>query len=159
MTDNQTPEFIEVTAEEIGEQVRPRPLRAAPEPPEHPSISTIVEGAIDNGRTMVEAQIELTKMKAKASLVKAAGAIVAFVIVILFTLYAGWWAFHTIELAFIYVVPPWAASLITFGIIILLMILTLLVGVGLVKRASEGAPNPGEEIKDDITAVREGLSK
>ena len=138
-------------------EVPTRPLRVAPPAPEHPTLVGLVETAIGEGRTMLQAQVELIKLQAKDSVVRAAGAIVAFVVAIVLALYLGWWTFHTAEVAFEIIWPAWAASLITWGIILVLIIIFAAIGAILMKRAKDKAPNPKAAFEKDVDAVKEAL--
>lgn len=158
MTTNSNPEFEEVVEEDIWVEVPARPTRVVPPAPDHPSLVGLVESAIAEGRTMVEAQIELTKIQAKASVARAGGAIVALIVVVVLALYLGWWTFHTAEVGLSYALPAWAAALITWGIILVLMIIFGIVGGILAKKAKDEAPNPKAEFEEDIAAVKDGLT-
>lgn len=157
MTTNSNPKFEEVVEEDIWVEVPVRPSRVAPPAPEHPTLVGLVQTAIGEVRTMVEAQIELLKMQAKDSAVRAAAAVVAFVVAIVLALYLGWWTFHTAEVAFEIIWPAWAAALVTWGIILVLLIIFALVGALLAKKAKDKAPNPKAGFEKDIDAMKEAL--
>lgn len=162
MTTTPNPGSEEVLAEELWVQTfsePPREPRVTTPPPPRPSIPALVEAAVNNGKAFIEAQIELTKIKAKKAATKAGGAIGAFVVAAILALNFLWWTFHTGEVALALVVPAWAASLIIWGILLVLIIILALVGVMLLKRAQEEAPDPKEMVKEDVEAVKEGLGK
>lgn len=155
MTTGGSPEFEEFIFEEVREEPL-KPPRVPPTRPTHPSIIDLITVAITEGRSLVMAQIELIKIKAKTSGKKLAAGLGAFLLAILLALYLVWWTFHTAEVGLSYAVPAWAASLITWGIILVLLVVCVVVGVLLVKRAAEEAPRFKEGIEDDIEALREG---
>ncbi|MFT0761845.1 phage holin family protein [Scrofimicrobium sp. R131] len=129
------------------------------QPPERASLFGLVSLAFDQAKTLLTTQIELAKLKVtKAAKKFGAGAGLAVVgLILLF--YFIFWFFRTIEMLFLLIVPAWAASLITLGIILLLMILLISVGALLINRGTKDVPDVGGEIQANVDAVKEGLGK
>ncbi|MCS4484697.1 phage holin family protein [Gleimia sp. 6138-11-ORH1] len=109
--------------------------------------------------TLVRGEIELTKVKAVSMVKKLGIGAVLLAGAGLFALYLLGWIFHTIELLLALVVPVWAASLITTGIILLIVIILALLGMSLLKKGQADKPNPKENINLNITAIKKGLGK
>lgn len=163
---NGGPEVVE-EVEWIDPTPPQRPRREAPTPPEQqPSLKSLVETVVDEGKTYIQTQIALIKLKAQRAMGQAAGSIVMIVMAILFALLLLWWTFHTAEVALALVVPAWAAALIVWGILLLLVIAFGGIGVILALGAKNDAPNPVkmiqddvEELKADLQSVKEGQDK
>ncbi|MDC4233480.1 phage holin family protein [Actinomyces sp. B33] len=109
--------------------------------------------------TLINGEIELTKVKAKALVKKAGtgGALLAGAAVL--SLYLLGWVLHTIEVALAIVLPAWAASLIVAGILLLIVAVLAGVGVSLVKKSRDDKPDPKAGIEKGIDAVKKGLGK
>lgn len=135
-----------------------RPRVATP-PPSHPSIPELIAGAVEDVKAFITAQLEIVKIKATESAKSMAVGIALLVFAALLGLNLLWWVFHTIEMVFVGFLAPWAASLITAGILLVLLIIFALVGALLLKRAKDRAPNPVAMFKQDAEAVKEGLEK
>lgn len=155
-----TDENVEVVVEEV-EWIDPTPKRRRrrpPAPPEpHPSLKDLFENAIDEGKRYVDLQIELFKLKIQRAMGQAAGAIVMAVMALLFGLLFLFWIFHTIEVALILVVAPWAASLIVLGILLLLILIFAGVAYVLVLGAKRDMPDPKEAIQKDVETLKADL--
>lgn len=124
-----------------------------------PSLIGLVSQIVTQGRDLVLAQIELIKLKAKKA-AKKFGVGAALVAVGAFIgIYLLFWIFHTIELLFALVVPAWTASLITTGIILLLLIGSIAIGAALIKRGTATTSEIPTEIKADVDSIKEGLGK
>ncbi len=162
MSDESSPEFEEVFVEEFWVEPGSGARRTAPVRPERPSIPLLVQTGIEEGKAMVTAQIELFKLKAKAAGVKLGFGVGLVAGAVLLLLYFVWWAFHTAELGLAHAVPDWAASLIVWGILLVLIIVFVVIGVKLARDAVDEAPR-GEAVSEDIeavmTAVEEGTNK
>ena len=163
-------EGIEVVVEEV-EWIDPTPPKRArrprPTPPApHASIPVLIENAVQEVKSYFESQLEVLKLKAKRTASQAAASIVMIVAAVLFALLLLWWTFHTAEVALALVVPAWAAALIVWGILLLLVIIFAPVGAIMALGAKNDAPNPKEMVEDDIqtlksdlTQAKEGLDK
>ncbi len=158
MTDESSPEFEEVFVEEFWVEPGSGARRTAPVRPKHPSIPLLVQTAIEEGRAMVTGQIELFKLRAKAAGVKLGFGVGLLAGAVLLLLYFVWWAFHTAELGLAHAVPDWAASLIVWGILLVLIIVFVVIGVRLAKEAVDEAPR-GEAIPEDIEAVMKAVEE
>ena len=163
-------EGIEVVVEEV-EWIDPTPPKRArrtrPTPPApHASIPVLIENAVQEVKSYFESQLEVLKLKAKRTASQAAASIVMIVAAVLFALLLLWWTFHTAEVALALVVPAWAAALIVWGILLLLVIIFAAIGAIMALGAKNDAPNPKEMVEDDIqtlksdlTQAKEGLDK
>lgn len=151
---------VEVEEVEWIEPVTPtKRWRRKPTPPDpNPSISSLVNDAVQEGKDYLEAQLELVKVKAKRAASQAAGAIVMAVAAVIFALLMLWWTFHTGEVALALVLPEWAASLIMWGTLLLLTIIFATVGVILALGAKNDAPNPREMVADDIATLKDDVA-
>lgn len=133
--------------------------RVATPPPPHPSVAELVGTALEEGKTLLLAQLEVAKIKGTEAVKSAGVGIALLVAAALFALNLLWWTFHTVELAIAQAVAPWLASLITWGILLVLIIIFGAVGGLLLKKAKEDAPNPAALLKTDVETVKEGLEK
>ncbi len=151
-----------VTVEEV-EWVDPTPpkrrRRKPTPPPSHPSIAVLIEAAVQEGKDYFQAQVELLKLKAKRAGSQAAGAVAMFVAAIIFALMMLWWTFHTGEVALALVLPAWAASLIIWGILLLLVIVFGAIGAILALGAKKDAPNPKEVVQEDIETIKADIAE
>lgn len=129
------------------------------EPPPRQTVPELVNQLITLGSELITAQIDLIKVKVKNAVKKMGAGAVLVIIGASFGLYLIFWFFHSIELLLALVVAPWAAALITTGIILLLLILFLAIGAMLLKRGSGDIPDVPSEVKVDVEAVKEGLNK
>lgn len=162
MTDESSPEFEEVFIEEFWTEPGAGARRIPPTKPERPSIPLLVRTGIDEGRALLTAQLELFKLKAKAAGTKLGIGVGLIAGALLLLLYFVWWIFHTAELGLAHAVPDWAASLIVLGILLILIVVFVLVGIQLAKKAVQEAPR-GEGIPEDVkaamVAVEEGKNQ
>lgn len=134
--------------------------RRKPTPPEpHPTLSDLVNDAVQDAKDYVDSQIELFKIKAQRAAGQAAGAVAMFAAAVLFLLLMVWWTFHTGEVALAIVLPEWAASLIMWGALLLLAIICAGIGALLAKRAKKDAPNPKEMVGDDIATLKSDVEE
>ena len=129
------------------------------EPPERPSISGLIGLAIDQIKTLITAQVELVKLKATRAFKKFGAGAIFFILALFLMIYLVFWIFHSVELAFALLVPQWAASLITLGIILLIIIIFAAIGGMLVSRGNKEMPDVPAEVQADVDAVKEGLGK
>jgi Protein of unknown function (DUF1469). len=120
-------------------------------------LGTLVAEAIEQVKTLINSQIELAKIKMKQAFTKFAIAAGFFGIAILTALALFWWVFHSIELAFAVIVPPWAAALITSAILLLLVITFVALGAVFIKRGQEHLPDVNTAVQDDVETIKEGF--
>lgn len=109
--------------------------------------------------TLVNGEIELNKLKAKNFVKKIGVGGVLLAVAAVFTLYLLGWVFHTVEVAIAIALPAWAASLITTGILLLIVLILALVGASFLKKSQADKPDPKEHITRDINALKKGLGK
>ena len=127
--------------------------------PERVGIASLVGLAVDQGRTLLSAQLELVKLKAKAAGKKfGTGAVFAIGALVLFFYFLSW-IFRSVELLWALLVPMWAAALITAGIILVLIILFLIIGAILINRGSKDVPDVPAQLQADVEAVMEGVQR
>ncbi|QPK81170.1 phage holin family protein [Schaalia sp. ZJ405] len=109
--------------------------------------------------TLVNGEIELTKLKLKAKVtsIGIGGGLLAGAAV--FALYLLGWVFHTIEVAIAVALPQWAAALIVTGIILVIILILALLGVKSLKESKKHQPNPKAGIEKSVDAVKKGLEK
>ncbi len=136
-----------------------RRRRAATPPAPHPSMQDLVKQLMEEGKSYVTAQVEVAKIKGMEAAKSFSVGAALLVMAVLFALNLLWWTFHTVEMALLEAVAPWLASLITWGILLVLIIVFGAVGGLLLKKAKEEAPNPAAILKADAEAVKEGLEK
>ena len=67
--------------------------------------------------------------------------------------------FHTIELAIDIALPAWAASLITTGILLIIVAVLAAVGASLLGKSQADVPDPKDGLTRDIDALKKGLGK
>ncbi len=154
MTDEQSPKFEETFGVE-DEPVRPKRRFnwKRPTKPSHPSLAGLVQSTVDDARELVEAQIELYKLKLKATLSKLGAAVALFAVAAVLGIYFIWWTFHTIEVAIAVALPAWAAALIVWGLLLVAIAVLALVGKRLMDRASEDAPD-FKPVAEDLDTVK-----
>ncbi|WP_022867338.1 phage holin family protein [Schaalia vaccimaxillae] len=109
--------------------------------------------------TLISGEIELTKVKATALIKKAGTAGALLAIAAVFALYLLGWIFRSIELAIAIVLPAWAASLITAGILLLIVVIFAAIGASMLKKSSEHKPDPKAGLTKDVDAIKKGLGK
>ncbi len=127
--------------------------------PQRVGIASLVGLALDQGRTLISAQIELIKLKVgEAGRKFGAGAVLAIAGLILLFYFLSW-IFRSVELAFALIVPAWAAALITAGIILVLIIILVAVGLLLINRGSKEASDVPAQLQTDMETVKEGIQK
>ena len=156
-------EGFEVVVEEV-EWIDPTPPKRAKRrrptpPPAHPSHPALIESAVQEVKNYFESQLELLQLKLKRAANQAAASIVMIVAAVLFALLLLWWTFHTAEVALALVVPEWAAALIVWGILLLLVIVFGTIGVIMALGAKNDAPNPKEMVEDDIQTLKTDLAQ
>ena len=124
------------------------------------SIGELI-GELSNQVTgLIRGEIELTKVKATALVKKAGVGGVLLIGAAIFALYLLGWVFHTIEIALALVLPLWAASLITAGILLFIVIVIAAVGGLLLKKGlKEDKPEPQVNMKLNVAAAKKGLEK
>lgn len=165
MTSTGSSERPQITEEIIWVEPPAAPPRSVPKrrvatpPAPHPSLANLVNDAVEEGKSLLMAQLEAAKIKSTEAVKSAGGGIVLLVAAALFALNLLWWTFHTVELAIAEAVAPWLASLITWGILLVLIIIFGAVGGLLLKKAKETAPSPAALLKTDVETVKEGLKK
>lgn len=156
-------EGFEVVVEEV-EWIDPTPPKRAKRrrptpPPAHPSLPALIESAVQEVKNYFESQLELLQLKLKRAANQAAASIVMIVAAVLFALLLLWWTFHTAEVALALVVPEWAAALIVWGILLLLVVVFGTIGVIMALGAKNDAPNPKEMVEDDIQTLKTDLAQ
>ncbi|MDO5050073.1 MAG: phage holin family protein [Actinomycetaceae bacterium] len=109
--------------------------------------------------TLIRGEIELTKVKATALAKKAGAGGGMLAVAGVFALYLLGWVFHTIELALATSMADWAASLITAGILLLIVIILAAVGAILLKKGMKDKPEPQVNMKLNVAAAKKGLGK
>ena len=132
----------------------PRPPRAdGPDiiVEENPGLFTLITLAFKQGKQLIKDELALLKMKASAAAKRlGVGALfVAAAVVLCF--YLLFWLLRSVELAFALLVPDWAASLITVGVILVLLIVLALIGVSFLRRGSRNVSDMTESIKEDLS--------
>ncbi len=141
------------------DQERPFGRKAPTPPPERPTIASLVDAVVEEGRNMVTSQINLLKKQTQATAKRGGGAAAAFAVAALFALALFWWTFHTLELLLTGPLPAWGASLIVWGIQLVVVIVAVLVGKVLLDKAKRDAPDPKQMVQEDVSALKEGLGK
>lgn len=117
-------------------------------------------GELSNQITaLIRGEIELTKVKATALLKKAGAGGILLAGAGVFALYLLGWIFHTIELALATAMAEWAASLITTGILLLIVVILGAIGALLLKKGMEDKPDPQVNMKLNVAAAKKGLKK
>ncbi len=124
-----------------------------------PSLVTLVTQVVTQGRDLIQAEIELAKIKIQKSTKKFGVGAALVAIGSFFGIYLLFWIFRTIELVFALWVPAWLAALITAGIILLLLIITVAIGAALIKRGSKNSSDIPQGFKTDVDTIKEGLGK
>lgn len=109
--------------------------------------------------TLVNGEIELNKVKARNFIKKAGAGGALLAAAALFALYLLGWVFHSIELAIAVALPAWAASLITAGILLLIVVILAAVGAALLNKSKTSVPDPKAGISESIDALKKGLGK
>ena len=120
-------------------------------------LGTLIAEAIEQVKSVAKSQVELTKIKIKQAFTKFAVAAGFFSVAILAALALFWWLFHSIELAFALIVPPWAAALITAGILLVLVVTFVFIGVMYVKRGQQQLPDVNAAVQEDVETIKEGF--
>lgn len=123
------------------------------------SIPALVGQAISLVKQLVSAQLQLFKLQLKRIGKKAGAAAGGFIIALVLLALLPLWIFHTVELAFMLIVPQWAASLITIAIIVVLAVIFFVIGVKMAKKAASEAQGTRDQMKDEFEAVKEGITK
>ena len=165
MTSTENSEEVLITEEVVWVELPAAPTkekrrhRVATPPAPHPSVQDLVKQLIEDGKSYLLAQAEVAKIKGTEAAKAFSGGAILLVMAALFALNLLWWTFHTVEMALLEAVAPWLASLITWGILLVLIIIFGAVGGLLLKKAKEEAPNPAAILKADAEAVKEGLEK
>lgn len=158
MTDSSTPEFEEISVDEIWAETPSNSKRVPPVKPEHPSISNLVQSVVAEGKTLVTSQVQLFKLKGQTTGKKLAIGIALILAALVLVFYMIGWVFRSIELALAVALPGWAASLIVVGILLVLIVILVLVGVAIAKKATADKPT-AEGFQTDIDVVKEAVKE
>lgn len=158
MTSGTTPEFEEISVDEIWDDDSRSSRRVPPTKPVHPSIVELVQTVISEGQTLITSQIQLLKMKGQTTGKKIAIATGLILTALVLVFYMIGWLLRTIELALANVLPGWAASLIVAGILLVAIIVLVLIGVNVVKRAVADKPT-AEGFQTDLDVVKEAVKE
>lgn len=158
MTSGTTPEWEEISIEEIWEDEPSAPRRVPPVKPKRPSVPQLVQTVIGEGQTLLKSQFDLLMIKVKRTSKVLAIGIGMVAAALIFVFYLLWWIFHTVEIALTYVLPAWAASLIVVGILLALIIALALIGVRLAKKAGQEKPNV-EGLQTDFEALKDAVKE
>lgn len=127
--------------------------------PPHVPVVELINQLIVLVQELIAGQVALFKVKVKKAVKKLGAGAVLVALGALFGLYLLFWVFRSIEMLLALAVAPWAASLLTALIILLLLILFVSVGAALLKRGSREIPDVPNEVKVDVDAVKEGFGK
>ena len=158
MTSDTTPEFEEISVDEIWAESSRTSGRIPPTRPEHPSIVDLVQTVLAEGQTLVTSQIQLLKMKGQTTGKKLAMGAVLIVAALVLVFYMMGWLLRTVELALAGPLPDWAAALIVAGILLLLIVTLLLVGYMVIKKATADKPSV-EGFQTDLDVVKEAVKE
>lgn len=127
------------------------------------SIGSLLATISSQVTTLVKGEVELAKAKVASFGAKYGIGAALLITAGVLGLYALGWLFHTAELALSLVLPPWGASLVVLGIILLIIIILSLIGARAVNRASKEQERFHEETRahlaSDVEAVKKGLGR
>ncbi|PID97744.1 MAG: hypothetical protein CSA82_02665 [Actinobacteria bacterium] len=126
-------------------------------PKSSPSVGQLFATLSTQISTLLQGEIELTKVKAADAVKKLGlgGGLLAAAGV--FALYLLGWIFHTIELAIALVLPAWAASLIVLAVLLLIVLILALVGKARLKAGQAAKPDPKSGLNTSVDAFKKGL--
>lgn len=112
-------------------------------------LGALVGQAIAQIKQLASAQIALFKLQLKRLGRKAKASALSFVAALVLLALLPWWFFHTVELLFELIVPGWAASLITFAIVLALIGLFIWLGIKMARKAANEAQKMGDQYRED----------
>ncbi len=138
-------------------QIAPDP--GVPPSDTRPTIGELVATLSEQLSALIRGEIELTKSKATAFLKKIGTGAALLVVAVIVGLYMVGWLFHTIEVALAVALPAWAASLIVWALLLIIVVVLALVGVKQIQNGQHDTPKPQEGLKEDVDAIKKGLSK
>lgn len=122
-------------------------------------LPVLLKSAVFEAVDLAKAELELVKAKAIQSGKKLAVGIAFFAVAAFMGIFLLWWLFHSVELAFALILPGWAASLITAGILLVLALFFVLLGGVFIKVARKDAPPVHEIVESNAEIVKEGFEQ
>lgn len=124
-----------------------------------PSVGETVSHITDQIKGLVQGEVALAKAQAKEKVSPYGPAIGLFAGAGLFALIGLCWLIYSGYLALTLGFAPWLAGLITTGVLFLIVAILALVGKSLINTAKKRSITVGENVKADIAALKEGISR
>lgn len=124
-----------------------------------PTIGELFAQLSDQVQTLVKGEIALVKAKVQGLVSKMGTGVALLVVALVVALYMIGVALHAAVLGFSRVMPDWAAALTVAGILLLIVVICALTGVALIKKGLNSVPNPQENLKKDVDAMKKGITQ
>ncbi|WP_194928729.1 phage holin family protein [Pseudactinotalea sp. HY158] len=109
--------------------------------------------------SLLRGEIELIKTQLKEKVSRFAMAIALFAVAGVLALYGLGWLFFAAYAGIAVALPAWLAALIVGGGLLLIVGLLALLGKGQITKANATQIKAGENVKLDLEAVKEGVSR
>ncbi|WP_194165131.1 phage holin family protein [Pseudactinotalea sp. HY160] len=109
--------------------------------------------------SLLRGEIELIKTQLKEKVSRFAMAIALFAVAGVLALYGLGWLFFAAYAGIAVALPAWLAALIVGGGLLLIVGLLALLGKGQISKANAARIKAGENVKLDLEAVKEGVSR
>lgn len=124
---------------------------------DQPSIGTLVADVSSNLSTVLHGEIELAKLEIKSSVKSGGFGVVFFILALVLLLYGITFGLIALAEGFVAMgIWRWAAYLIVFGIILVLVALCAFIGLRMVKKVR--APKQTiDTTKDTVTALKKAV--
>ncbi|MPV51303.1 phage holin family protein [Pseudactinotalea sp. HY160] len=131
-----------------------------PEPqPMSPSVGELFTRITTKLTSLLRGEIELIKTQLKEKVSRFAMAIALFAVAGVLALYGLGWLFFAAYAGIAVALPAWLAALIVGGGLLLIVGLLALLGKGQISKANAARIKAGENVKLDLEAVKEGVSR
>ncbi|QGH70606.1 phage holin family protein [Pseudactinotalea sp. HY158] len=131
-----------------------------PEPqPMSPSVGELFTRITTKLTSLLRGEIELIKTQLKEKVSRFAMAIALFAVAGVLALYGLGWLFFAAYAGIAVALPAWLAALIVGGGLLLIVGLLALLGKGQITKANATQIKAGENVKLDLEAVKEGVSR
>nr|WP_227993952.1 phage holin family protein [Pseudactinotalea sp. HY160] len=124
-----------------------------------PSVGELFTRITTKLTSLLRGEIELIKTQLKEKVSRFAMAIALFAVAGVLALYGLGWLFFAAYAGIAVALPAWLAALIVGGGLLLIVGLLALLGKGQISKANAARIKAGENVKLDLEAVKEGVSR